>query len=300
MKTLLLISIIAAIGISLTALVFVYQHIQNCDAQGGSITGLLKCDKTQYRIMNELFQKKFSVALTTVVDAVDGATQEMVSYDQNGNSMTLLIKENLDGPYYAEILCKYNSGKTEKITKDIVSYLENGGCFRNQDATSFELEPKTVACPDSVEQLTMEVWHCGAISAPTKMQIQKVEGFDICGKEDKYYTLRPGQTGKMTYTVYRGNDMNDPPYEPEYREIASEYAFLHEFDHENGRTRESFVPDGINFEYESDLEKIGFNQTATITVTVSVDSDATEQTMWLGLPPFTCGGGSYEKFAIIK
>lgn len=300
MKISILFSIIVALGISLVALTFTYQHVQNCEIDGGSITGSLECDKSQYHIMNELFQKKFSATRATITDMVNGATQEMVSHDQNGNSMTLLIKESTDGPYYAEILCKYNSGKTEKITKNIVNYLENGGCFRNVDASSFELEPKTIACPDSMEELTMEVWHCGAISAPTKMQIQKVEGFGICGKEDKYYTLRPGQTGKMAYTVYRGNDMNDPPHEPEYRQITLEYAFLHEYDHENGRTRESFVPEGINFEYESNLQKIGFNQTATITVTISVDPNATEQTMWLGLPPFTCSGGSYEKFAIIK
>jgi hypothetical protein len=133
MKTKLLITTIAIIGVSLVALTFVYQHVQNCEAQGGFLTGILTCDKSQYYAINELFQKKFTTTRSTITDMANGATQEMISYDVNGNSMTLLIKENRDGPYYAEITCKYNFGKTKKITKDLELFLQNDGCFSDEN-----------------------------------------------------------------------------------------------------------------------------------------------------------------------
>jgi len=138
MKSSILFSIIAVLGISLVALMFSYQHVQNCEAQGGSITGSLHCNKSNYERMTTLFQQKFNITRATIIDMANGAVQEMTSNDKNGNSMTLLIKENSDGPYYAEILCKYDYGKTEKITKDIVNYLEHGGCFRDASNHDFK------------------------------------------------------------------------------------------------------------------------------------------------------------------
>ena len=131
MKSSVLFSIIAVLGISLVALVFTYQHIQNCEIQGGSITDSLQCDKSHYEDMITVFQQKFNITRAIITDMANGAEQEITSYDKNGDSMTLLIKESLDGPYHAEVLCKYASGKTEKITTDIVDYLQSGGCFRD-------------------------------------------------------------------------------------------------------------------------------------------------------------------------
>lgn len=135
MKTLHLVSIITAIGISLTTLVFTYQHIQNCEAEGGSISGFLACDKSEYNLISELFHKKYTITGGWVADGVNGATTELISADPHGNSITLLLKANQNGPYYAEILCKYNSGKTERITKNIVDYLGNDSCFRNAETS---------------------------------------------------------------------------------------------------------------------------------------------------------------------
>lgn len=141
MKTLLLISIIAVIGISLTTIVFIYQYQQNCRVEGGSLVEPLTCDKTNYELIMDLFQKKYAPQRGSVIDRTDGAIFEMISIDPQANSMTLLIKENRNGPYSAEILCKYKSGKTERVTENILNYLENGGCFRAD--SSFEFAPET-------------------------------------------------------------------------------------------------------------------------------------------------------------
>lgn len=140
MKTRILLSIIAVIGISLTALVFIYQYQQNCRDEGGSLVEPLTCDKTDYELIMNTFQKEYAPERGSVIDKTDGAIIEMISFDPQYGSMTLLIKENRNGPYSAEIICKYNSGKTEKITKDVMNYLENGGCFRDE---SFEFASET-------------------------------------------------------------------------------------------------------------------------------------------------------------
>ena len=169
-------------------------------------------------------------------------------------------------------------------------------------AKSDDSNHKNQQCPESITELTSIVFHCPAISAPTKMEILQVDGFNVCKNKnnDESYILKQGETGKISYTVYRGIDMNDPPVEPQYKEIIREPMFLQEVNTEQMGSRLPFTPDGINALYESDLVKIEFNQTATITVTVSVDSNATKQSMWLGLPPFACHGGAYVKFAIVE
>jgi len=161
---------------------------------------------------------------------------------------------------------------------------------------------KIQQCPESISELTSRVFHCPAISAPTKMEVLQVDGFNICKNknDDESYILKIGETGKILYTVYRGIDMNDPPAEPQYKEIIREPMFLQEINTEQMRSRLPFTPNGVHALYESDLVKLGFNQTATVGVTVTVDSNATEQSMWLGLPPFTCNGGAYVKFAIVE
>lgn len=147
MKTRFLISIIAVFGISFVTLTFTYQHVQNCKAEGGSITGSLECDKTNYDLMMDLFQKKYTPERGSIIDRTDGAILEMISVDPQHGSMTLLIKENQNGPYSAELICKYKSGKTEKITKDVMSYLENGGCFGDD---SFEFAPETTVSSKAI------------------------------------------------------------------------------------------------------------------------------------------------------
>jgi len=155
---------------------------------------------------------------------------------------------------------------------------------------------------NALDELNFEVFHCPAIAAPTKMTMIQVTGLNICKKEneDVGYTLKPGESGVFTYTVYRGMDTNWPPAEPEYKEILVEPLFLHEIPWEQGMSRRQFVPEGIDVEYQSDLPKLGFNQTATINVNVSVEPNTPRQVMWLGLPPFTCNGGAYVKFAIVE
>ncbi|MEM2160675.1 MAG: hypothetical protein QXN55_06955 [Candidatus Nitrosotenuis sp.] len=147
MKTRFLISIIAVLGISLVTLTFTYQHIQNCKAEGGSITGSLECDKTNYELMMDLFQKKYAPERGSIIDRTDGATLEMISTDPQHGSMTLLINEHQNGPYSVELICKYKSGKIERITKDVMNYIENGGCF---GADSFEFATKTTVSSKTI------------------------------------------------------------------------------------------------------------------------------------------------------
>jgi len=151
MKTSILFLIIVAIGISLVTLVFVYQHIQNCETEGGSITNSLQCDKTNYDLIIDLFQKKYAPQGGSITDMANGAITEMISTSPVGNTMTLLIKENKNGPYSAEITCKYKSGKTERITENIVNYLKIGGCFMDD---SFEFAPETaISSGDNIKTL---------------------------------------------------------------------------------------------------------------------------------------------------
>lgn len=130
MKTLLLASIIAAIGISLTFLVFLYQYQQNCRAEGGSLVEPFTCDKTNYELISESFHKKYTITGGWVADGVNGATTNLTSTDAHGNSITFLLKENQNGPYYVEIVCKHkDSRKMETITENILAYLQNENCL---------------------------------------------------------------------------------------------------------------------------------------------------------------------------
>jgi hypothetical protein len=140
MKTLPLVSIIAAIGISLTVIVFIYQYQQNCMAEGGSLVEPLVCDKSEYTLMTELFQKKYKPIRGSIVDGATGSKIEMMAFSPSGDSLTLLIKESRNGPYYAEITCKHkDSGKTETITEDILDYLQNENCFSSTKKSPIDI-----------------------------------------------------------------------------------------------------------------------------------------------------------------
>lgn len=137
MKTILLLSIITAIGVSLTSLVFAYQYVQNCDSEGGTIIGFLQCSKSDYDLMRQLFQEKYGPARTLVIDGV-GASTVTTSKDKDGNSITLTIKEGRNGPYHAEIVCDHETGEmTAILLEDIIRYLQHEDCFSSQKKELF-------------------------------------------------------------------------------------------------------------------------------------------------------------------
>lgn len=133
MKTLILFSIIAIIGVLSTTLVFVYQEIQNCKVENGTIAGFLQCSKSDYDLMRELFQQKYGPVRGFVIDGVP-STVELTASDVNGNSITLTIKEGKNGPYRAELICENKALGTTKIQfEDINRYLQQEDCFSTPD-----------------------------------------------------------------------------------------------------------------------------------------------------------------------
>lgn len=79
--------------------------------------------------MVELFQKKYVITGGGIIDRVDGARTEIVASNQYGDSITLALEENRAGTY-AEIICNHKTlGKTERITENIMDYLQNKNCF---------------------------------------------------------------------------------------------------------------------------------------------------------------------------
>ncbi len=133
MKTVLLVSIIAVMGISFTALVFVYQDMQNCQVQGGTVTGFLQCDKSDYDLAQELFQQKYGPVHGLVIDGVTSSIQ-LTAFDMDGSSIILTIKEGRNGPYNAELVCKNKAlGTTNVQFEDINQYLQHENCFSTPD-----------------------------------------------------------------------------------------------------------------------------------------------------------------------
>jgi hypothetical protein len=102
MKTLLLVSIIASIGISFTSLVFVYQHIQNCDAQGGLITGFLMCSKSEYQVLLEKKEPFVMISLDgfnhaqAVGSPLDDFTIKLEGYYPRYNPPDIVLKDEYD------------------------------------------------------------------------------------------------------------------------------------------------------------------------------------------------------------
>ncbi len=163
----------------------------------------------------------------------------------NLNSVTNQIKS---GVPLDDIQCREGMQLAHKVSngnlvciksENIPKLIERGWATHTKfSANSSGVLAQDPKC-DIMDQLTMEVFHCPAISAPTKMDVLQVEGFDTCKKdnEDISYVLKPGETGKITYVVYRGMDMNNPLFEPEYKEMLTEPSFLHEFNTEQGRVK---------------------------------------------------------------
>jgi hypothetical protein len=158
------------------------------------------------------------------------------------------------------------------------------------------LEPSTF-CSD-VKKLSNYPWHCPGITTPTELTQLKSTGFDVCNIDgDEYYVLSTGQTGTITYEIYRGFDLNDPPAADAQIEIIKNTpSFISQ---PSEGTRKSFLPDGISVTYDPSSVMLGFNQSAIITATVSVDDNAQKDTFWLGLSPYTCFGGWHQKFAVV-
>src|SRR5574338_334757 len=147
MKTVFLIPIITVIVITLGVwAIFSYHDIyaKNCESGGGFMTGFLSCTKiikdfaapltySDYKYMVELFQKKYPVTGGWTSDRVDGARTTLISTNQIGDSITLALEENQTG-LYPEIICEHkSSGKTERITENIVDYLQTENCFAKSD-----------------------------------------------------------------------------------------------------------------------------------------------------------------------
>lgn len=176
----------------------------------------------------------------------------------------------------------------------------NAECENSPWNCSQPIPDDLVDC-DQIDELKMETWHCPAISAQQKFDMLKIEGFTTCEKNhNTYYILKAGQSGSFTYQTFRGIDDNDPPIEPDKIEITKEPSFLCEYYDDQFSTRKSCTPDGIHVDFESDSPTLGYNQTVTVKATISADESAKNQSFWLGLTPYTCFGGSYEKFATIK
>lgn len=134
MKPALLVSIIIVIGISFTTLVFVYQDMQNCQVQGGTVMGFLQCDKSDYDLAQELFQQKYGPVHGLVIDGASSARVELTAFSVDGSSITMTIHEGRNGPYGIELICKNEALGTTKIPfEDINRYLQQEDCFSTPD-----------------------------------------------------------------------------------------------------------------------------------------------------------------------
>lgn len=117
----------------------------------------------------------------------------------------------------------------------------------------------------------------------------------------EYYTMQPGQNASITYEIYRGFDYNDPPQSPAQVQIIRDPQFLHQYMTPEGNSiRESYHPQEIQVTFDSDKTLLGYDESAIISALVSVEEGAEEKTMLLGLTPYTCNGGAYFPFAIVK
>jgi len=167
-------------------------------------------------------------------------------------------------------------------------------------AQTSEIPEDLVDC-DKIAKLERDTWHCGAVTVEQKFDMLEAKGFSICGqKPNEYHVLKPGQQGYFVYQTFRGNDFNDPPSSPHKINVTKEPSFLCEYDEGNLLTRKPCVPNGIHVYFESDSPTLGYNQTVTVKAIVLVDETTEDQSFWLGLTPFTCYGGSYERFAISR
>jgi hypothetical protein len=216
MKTILLVSIIAVTGISLTSLVFAYQHVQNCDSEGGTITGFLECNKSDYGLMRQLFQEKYGPAHTMVIDGV-GASTDITSQDKDGNSITLTIKEGRNGPYHAEIACNHKTGGTTIIPlEDIIRYLQHEDCFSSSKKEQFaaiSLDRFTLAqaVGHPLEDFTIKIE--GYYSKPHAPDITLVNktGHTIWTNYDHIGHVVLGRIGPVDFCKeYRFNDIGGP------------------------------------------------------------------------------------------
>ena len=109
---------------------FAYLHVQNYDELDDLTAGFQMQNKNKYALMSELFQQKYVLTYGVIMDEAKGATTEYRSTDSHGNSITLIIKENLNGPYHAKIICKHDDWRgQETIYENILEYLENEDCF---------------------------------------------------------------------------------------------------------------------------------------------------------------------------
>ena len=158
---------------------------------------------------------------------------------------------------------------------------------------------KIKSCPDSVTEIRT-IFHCGAITDKRNFELVSVKGMEKCMRENKeYYTMQPGQSASVTYELYRGFDFNDPPRSPSQIQIIRDPHFLHQYETPQGSTREEFYPQEIQVLFDSDKTLLGYDEFATITAMISVDENAEQKTMLLGLTPYTCNGGTYLPFAIV-
>jgi plastocyanin len=155
---------------------------------------------------------------------------------------------------------------------------------------------------NSFEELKQkrDIVHCPAIASPRELKIINTQGFTVCQKEENtYYILNAGEQGTITYSTYRGFDSNDPPIEAEQIQLIKEPLFWQEIETPELLSKLQFVPTGVYAKYTSTSQTLGFNDTAILTTTVSTAKDAPSKTMWVGLSPFECHGGTSIRFAVI-
>lgn len=231
--------------------------------------------------------------------------------NSNLNSVTNQIKS---GIALDKIQCgdslnlahKASNGNLVCIKSDTKSKLIERGWIDKGDVSECKdspwncsgLMPDDLTGCDKIAELKMEIWHCPMITTPTDFEMLKTEGFAMCEKNgNQYYSLRGGQQGSFTYQIRRGIDSNDPPLTSSQVEVIKEPDFVCEYD--NG-TRKTCSPAEVHVDYEPKSVVLGFNSTATISANISVDESSESRSFWLGLTPYSCFGGSYERFATIK
>ena len=183
-----------------------------------------------------------------------------------------------------------------------IEWFENGTCKTMVAKRCVIPEPEqkssTFSLCDSFEELKRkrDVTTCPLISTSRSFEILETKGLEICQKpSNTYYVIQAGNQASITYQTFRGFDYNDPPLEDAQKPLIKKPQFHHETD----SGKRLFTPEGIQVTFNSTSPTLGFNDTATLTASISVDIKAPSKTLWLGLSPFECHGGTSVRFAII-
>lgn len=116
------------------------------------------------------------------------------------------------------------------------------------------------------------------------------------------YVIQPGNTGKISYTIYLANSSFAPPQNQSAKLNITNMAQLF---NTTPRTYNVITPEmtwwwasnvsdsyGINISYNPTSELLTYNnRSKLVNVSISVESNAPEETYWMLLSPGPCGGG---------